>query len=199
MTLLTPEQEAREQIDALLEDAGWSVQSLDQANLNASRGVAVAEFHLDTGFADYVLFVDKRPIGVIEAKSVGTTLSGVESQAARYSDGLPRPLQERAWCNPLPFLYQSTGVETFFTNEQDPNPRSRRVFAFHKPDTLAQWAQPEAAPQDSATLHVSEETPPYGDQVPTLRARLRRMPLNTRALASTTCGRTSTSPSSGTR
>jgi type I restriction enzyme R subunit len=183
MTLLTPEQEAREQIDALLEDAGWSVQSLDQANLNASRGVAVAEFHLDTGFADYVLFVDKRPIGVIEAKSVGTTLSGVESQAARYSDGLPRPLQERAWCNPLPFLYQSTGVETFFTNEQDPNPRSRRVFAFHQPETLARWAQPGAAMQDSATLHVGEETPPYGDQAPTLRARLRRMPpLNTEGL-----------------
>jgi type I restriction enzyme R subunit len=183
MTVLTPEQEARERIDDLLEDAGWSVQSRDQTNLNASDGVAVAEFHLDTGFADYVLFVDKRLIGVIEAKPVGTTLSGVENQTARYSEGLPRPLQERAWCDPLPFLYQSTGVETYFTNEQDPNPRSRRVFAFHKPETLAQWAQPGAALQGSAALRVGEETPPYGEQAPTLRARLRRMrPLNTEGL-----------------
>jgi len=176
MTVVTPEQEARERIDGLLEAAGWAVQSREQANLSAAHGVAVAEFHLDTGFADYLLFVDKRPIGVVEAKSAGTTLSGVENQTARYSDGLPRPLQARAWCDPLPFLYQSTGVETFFTNEQDPHPRSRRVFAFHQPQTLARWAQPGATLKGSGGLYVGEERTTYGDQAPTLRARLRRMP-----------------------
>ncbi len=180
MTILTPEQKARETIDHLLEAAGWSVQSRDQANLNASRGVAVAEFPLQTGFADYVLFVDRRPIGVIEAKAVGSTLSGVEPQTAKYSDGLSRPLQARAWHDPLPFLYQSTGVETFFTDERDPNPRSRRVFAFHQPETLAQWAQPGRS--SISTPRVGEENPPYGE-APTLRARLRHMPpLNTAGL-----------------
>ena len=180
MTILTPEQKARETIDHLLEAAGWSVQSRDQANLNASRGVAVAEVPLQTGFADYVLFVDRRPIGVIEAKAVGSTLSGVEPQTAKYSDGLSRPLQARAWHDPLPFLYQSTGVETFFTDERDPNPRSRRVFAFHQPETLAQWAQPGRS--SISTPRVGEENPPYGE-APTLRARLRHMPpLNTAGL-----------------
>jgi len=176
MTILTPEQEARETIDDLLDAAGWSVQSRDQANLSASRGVAVAEFPLETGFADYVLFVDKRPIGVIEAKAVGSTLSGVETQTAKYSVGLSPPLQANAWCDPLPFLYQSTGVETFFTNERDPHPRSRRVFAFHRPGTLAEWAQPGAGQGPASGLHVGEESPPYGAQGATLRARLRQMP-----------------------
>jgi type I restriction enzyme R subunit len=183
MTMLTPEQEAREEIDDLLRAAGWSVQPRDKANLSASRGVAVAEFPLETGFADYLLFVDRRPIGVIEAKPVGATLSGVETQTAQYSAGLSRPLQARAWCDPLPFLYQSTGVETFFTHEQDPNPRSRRVFAFHQPETLEAWAQPGAASPSSSGLRVGEESAPYGEQPPTLRARLRRMPpLNTKGL-----------------
>ena len=174
--ILTPEQEAREKIDALLEAAGGAVQSREQANLSASPGVAVAEFPLDTGFADYLLFVDRRPIGVVEAKSAGMTLSGVETQTAKYSDGLSRPLQARAWRDPLPFLYQSTGVETFFTNEQNPNPRSRRVFAFHRPETLAEWARPGPALMDSGPLHVGEERPTYGEGPPTLRARLRHMP-----------------------
>ena len=172
MTILTPEQEARENIDDLLEDAGWSVQSRDRANLNASRGVAVAEFPLETGFVDYMLFVETRPIGVIEAKSVGSTLSGVEPQTERYSDGLPPGLRGRAWDDPLPFLYQSTGVETFFTNERDPNPRSRPIFAFHQPKTLARWAQADDSTPAGAP-HVADGRVAYGD---TLRARLRQMP-----------------------
>jgi type I restriction enzyme R subunit len=183
MPILTPEQKAREMIDDLLDAAGWSVQSRDQANLSASRGVAVAEFPLETGFADYMLFVDKRPIGVIEAKSVGSTLSSVETQTVKYSDGLSHPLRANAWCSPLPFLYQSTGVETFFTDERDPNPRSRRVFAFHRPETLVQWAQSGAARQTSPALRVGERSQSYGEQAPTLRTRLRHMPpLNTEGL-----------------
>ena len=172
MTILTPEQQAREKIDDLLKAAGWAVQSRDQADLNASQGVAIAEFPLETGFTDYMLFVAKRPIGVVEAKAVGATLSGVETQTAQYSAGLPRPLQARAWSDPLPFLYQSTGVETFFTNARDPHPRSRRVFAFHQPETLAQWAQVDSSSAMDAS-HVADGSVPYGD---TLRARLRQMP-----------------------
>jgi type I restriction enzyme R subunit len=148
----TPEEKARETIDQLLEAAGWQVQSRDELNLGAGLGVAVRGFHLTTGFADYLLFVKRRPIGVIEAKPKGTTLAGVEPQSEKYSAGLPTSLTP--WHSPLPFLYESTGVKTFFTHTRDPEPRSRRVFAFHKPRTLAEWAK----------------------KCETLRARLRQMP-----------------------
>jgi type I restriction enzyme R subunit len=151
---MKPEEKARQQIDERLKAAGWTVQSRGAANLGAARGVAVGEFPLTTGFADYMLFVDRRPIGVVEAKAVGKTLSGVEAQTVKYSQGLPPLLKAKAWHVPLPFLYQSTGVETFFTDVRDPEPRSRQVYSFHRPETLAEWAgQPD-----------------------TLRARLRALP-----------------------
>ena len=98
---MKPEQKARQQIDDQLQAAGWTVQSRDAANLGAARGVAVGEFPLTTGFADYMLFIDRRPIGVVEAKAVGKTLSGVEVQTARYSEGLPPLLKVRLTENEL--------------------------------------------------------------------------------------------------
>jgi len=41
----------------------------------------------------------------------------------------------------LQFLYESTGIETYFRDERDPHPRSRRIFAFHRPETLAIWLE----------------------------------------------------------
>jgi type I restriction enzyme R subunit len=97
---MKPEEKARQNIDEQLATAGWTVQSRDAANLGASRGIAVGEFPLTTGFADYMLFVDKRPIGVVEAKAVGKTLSGVEPQTSKYSEGLPPLLRANAWHTP---------------------------------------------------------------------------------------------------
>ena len=133
----SPEQRARATIDSLLTAAGWAVQDRAASDLTAARGVAIREFPLTTGFADYLLFVDRKAAGAIEAKATGTPLSGIESQSGMYGLGLPTAV--KAWVRPLPFLYESTGVETFFTNCLDPEPRSRRVFAFHRPDTLADW------------------------------------------------------------
>ena len=123
----------------MLADVGWTVQSRAKLNLGAARGVAVREFALQTGVADYLLFVDRKAIGAVEAKPMGTTLSGIEAQSEKYGVGLPE--LPPAWRKPLPFLYESTGVETFFTNGLDPAPRSRRVFSFHRPDTLAGWVK----------------------------------------------------------
>jgi type I restriction enzyme R subunit len=133
------EQEARAEIDRLLAAAGWRVQDAKAANIHASLGVAIREFPLKEGhgFADYMLYVDGKAAGVLEAKKEGVTLSGVETQSNRYVKGLPDGLP--AWRKPLPFAYQSTGVETRFTNGLDPAPRSRDVFAFHKPEMLAEW------------------------------------------------------------
>jgi len=133
----TPEELARINIDRQLTAAGWMIQDRAQMNLYAGRGVAVREFPLQTGEADYLLFVDRKAVGVVEAKPEGTTLSGVADQAAKYSVGLPPNIPHVTL--PLPFLYESTGVETFFRDERDPQPRSRRVFTFHRPETLADW------------------------------------------------------------
>ena len=80
-----PEQRARETIDAALEAAGWAVQDRDAMNLYAAPGVAVREFALASGhgFADYLLFVDGKAVGVLEAKPEGHTLTGVEPQSRR--------------------------------------------------------------------------------------------------------------------
>ena len=131
---MTPEQKARAEIDKQLEQCGWKVQSLASMNIMAGLGVAIREFPLNTGFADYMLYVDGKAIGVIEAKSEEHTLVGVETQSAKYTAGLPDLLPY--YRLPLPFAYESTGVITQFTNGLDPEPRSREVFTFHRPEEL---------------------------------------------------------------
>jgi len=144
-----PEQQARGNIDRLLEAAGWHVCDASAANIHAARGLAIREFPLPGyGFADYLLYVDGKAAGVIEAKKEGVTLTGVETQSDKYTKGLPAALPR--WGSPLPFSYQSTGIETRFTNGLDPVPRSRPVFAFHQPKQLAEWlAAPQTTPSPS--------------------------------------------------
>ena len=156
---ITPEDRARQNIDKLLTDAGWIVQDKRSTNLSAGRGVAVREFPLKSGHgeADYLLFVDGAPIGVVEAKKEGDTLTGVELQTTKYSERVPDSLTTPR--RPLPFQYQSTGVETRFTNLLEPDARSRRVFSFHRSDTLDQWLAQELQHSGS-----------------TLRAKLRTLP-----------------------
>lgn len=132
--MTTPEQTARQSIDALLSGAGWVVQSLDELNLSAGRGVAVREMQSQGGPADYILLVDSKALGVVEAKKVGTTLSAVAEQSERYTNA--RKWIPQRWADPLPFTYESTGIETNFRDQRDPDSRSRPVFAFHTPEHL---------------------------------------------------------------
>jgi type I restriction enzyme, R subunit len=106
--LTTPEELARQQIDRMLAAGGWAVQDRKTFNLSASRGVAIREFPLEAGFADYMLFVDRQAVGIVEAKKEGTSLSGVDTQSQKYLDGLPPHVQRVG--TPLPFAYESTGV-----------------------------------------------------------------------------------------
>ena len=146
-----PEEIARRNIDKLLEDAGWAVQDQENFDPRVSKGIARREFSLETGSADYLLFVDRVVVGAIEAKPEGHTLSGVSEQSQKYIDDIPTPLLRG---QEAPFVYESTGTETYFRDMRDPYPRSRSVFSFHQPETLGEWlAQPD-----------------------TLRARLRDMP-----------------------
>ena len=175
---MTPEQQARINIDNRLEQAGWAVQDADSVNLYAGAGVAVREFSLKTGHgaADYLLYVNRKAAGVVEAKPEGSTLTGVEVQSGKYSAGLPDNLP--AYMRPLPFLYESTGAETQFTNGLDPGPRSRLVFSFHTPETLAEWIDPQSGPQYASGVEssaVAESQVTYVASA-NLRQRLKAMP-----------------------
>ena len=172
---MTPEQQAREQIDRLLELAGWAVQDVHSLNLSAARGVAVREFGLKPGHgaADYLLYVDQKAAGVVEAKPAGYTLTGVETQSGKYSDGLPDALP--AHRKPLPFLYETTGAETRFTNLIDPEPRSRGVFAFHTPEAMADWVGSNATTALASPAGVAEPGAAYA-VARNLRQRLTAMP-----------------------
>ena len=131
-----PEDLARARIDTMLARAGWEVQDYKSVNLYAGHGVAVRELFTAAGPADYVLFVDRQAVGVIEAKKQGTTLAGVEWQTAKYQTNVPNELPAYLVDRRLPFGYESTGSETFFTCRFDPQPTARRVFWFHTPQTL---------------------------------------------------------------
>jgi len=131
-----PEQKARDKIDTMLLAAGWVVQTKNKVDLSANLGVAVLEYRTDVGPADYVLLVDRKPVGIIEAKreEEGVKLTTVEEQSAGYAGSKQKYLNN----DPLPFVYESTGVLTRFTDYRDPKPRSRPVFHFHKPETFAE-------------------------------------------------------------
>lgn len=150
---MKPEEKARVHIDELLVASGWAVQNLTDLNINASLGIAVREFPLESGPTDYLLIVGGKAVGVIEAKPEGTTLIGIEIQSKKYLSSVPKYVPSVQI--PLPFAYETTGIETRFTDFRDPDPRSRPLYAFHKPETLHYWlSRPD-----------------------TLRARLRKMPI----------------------
>jgi type I restriction enzyme R subunit len=135
---MTPEQKAREEIDRKLVDAGWVIQDMKQLNLGAGMGVAVREYPTDTGPADYVLFVNRNAVGVIEAKKneAGQNITAAEGQTERYANA---NLKWRKDSAPLRFLFEATGQIIRFTDNADPAPRSREVFYFFKPETLGAW------------------------------------------------------------
>jgi type I restriction enzyme, R subunit len=132
-----PEQAARDNIDQLLLASGWLVQSFKQKNIAAGIGVAIREYPTDTGPADYILFLNRKPIGVIEAKreEEGVRLTTHEDQSTEYAEAKLKFLEN----DRLSFVYESTGEVTRFTDYRDPKPRSRPVFTFHRPETFEAW------------------------------------------------------------
>ncbi|MFY7936474.1 MAG: DEAD/DEAH box helicase family protein [Flavobacterium sp.] len=137
-----PEQIARDNIDKQLIACGWVIQDKDKINLNVGIGVVVRYYLTQDGKeTDYVLFVDKKPVGIIEAKREedGFRLTTVEEQSKEYADSKLKYLNN----DPLPFVYESTGDVTRFTDFRDPKPRSRPVFTFHRPETFRTWLKAE--------------------------------------------------------
>lgn len=136
-----PEQKARDRIDSQLTACGWIIQDKTKLNLSAGTGVAVREYQTDIGPADYVLFVNKKPVGIIEAKreEEAVRLTAHEDQSEGYATAKLKYLNNEK----LPFVYESTGELTRFTDFRDPKPRSRPVFSFHRPETFAEWLAQE--------------------------------------------------------
>ena len=181
MNPLTPEQRARQEIDKALDTAGWLVQDRNELNLSAGPGVAVREFKMADGhgFADYMLFVEAKAVGVLEAKPAGYPLTSVELQADKYATGLPDELNPPV--DPLPFLYLSTGVETRFINGLDPDPKTRRISDvphIHRPSTLAEWLHADTLNAWVTRLHGSGRPYTTGDDArpSSFRSRLHTLP-----------------------
>jgi type I restriction enzyme, R subunit len=141
---LKPEQRARNEIDRRLEEAGWIVQSTKEIDFSVGSGIAIREYQTDIGPADYVLFVEKKPVGVIEAKPEewGQKITTVEEQSVAYAEANLKWIKSSEL---LPFIYESTGVVNRFTDTRDPRPRSREIFNFPRPETLHEWiSQPKS-------------------------------------------------------
>ena len=148
---MTPEEKARIEIDKMLEQAGWIVQDRSELNIRASMGVAIREFVMkDNGESDYLLFVNGKAIGVLEAKKAELSLSGVENQSQGYACNLPEGV--RYYQMPLPFIYESNGSEIYFRDCRDEVCRSRRLFAFHKPETLFELISNEDTLRNKLTM-----------------------------------------------
>jgi type I restriction enzyme R subunit len=139
-----PEQKARDKIDSMLIEAGWNVQNSKSVDFNAGQGVAVREFQTDIGPADYALFLDRKAVGIIEAKPEdwGHKITTVEEQSASYAAAQLKWVKNK---ERLPFVYESTGAVTRFTDGRDPKPRSREVFTFHRPETVQEWLSQPAS------------------------------------------------------
>jgi hypothetical protein len=166
---------ARIDIDRQLDAAGWVVQDRAKMFICAGPGVAIREVTIPgAGEADYLLVAGGKAIGILEAKPVDSTLKGVEIQTANYAQGLPKFVP--SWTLPLPMLYESTGKETQFTNLLDPEPRSRRVFMFHRPETLVEWAKAETTLIHPNGKQAAEESVAYRTGAATLTGRLHRRP-----------------------
>lgn len=143
----SPEQIARDSIDKQLAACGWAIQDHKKINLQASAGVAVREYRTDVGPADYVLFVDGKPVGVIEAKrkEEGDTLTVHEDQAEGYAAAKLKYLNNEK----LPFVYVSTGTVTRIIDLRDPKPRARTVYSFHRPETIREGLKRPKSLRDS--------------------------------------------------
>ena len=141
--MMTPEQRAREKIDKMLIDAGYVIQNYSEIDLSASPGVVVREFRTFSGAADYIIFIERQAVGVIEAKeeSKGAVLTTIAEQSKRYAES---GLKKYPGTPIIRFTYETTGVKTNFCDYADEKARSREVFSFHRPETLSEWLKDES-------------------------------------------------------
>ena len=141
---MSPEECARLAIDEKLKQAGWVIQDMNALNLAAGLGVAIREFPTSTGEVDYALFVDGRPVGVVEAKrtEAGESITSVEDPSARYANSTFKRIPGNYR---IRFAYEATDKLIHFTDYGDVKFRASTVFNFFRPETLRSLLkQPDA-------------------------------------------------------
>ena len=135
-----PEQKARDKIDAQLIETGWIVQ--DKKTFDASKGLGIAykEYPTDVGPVDYMLLIDSKPIGIIEAKPAnhGHKITSVEEQSKGYADA---KLKYNTNSKPLNFIIEATSKIIRITDRRDPKPRVREVYNFPRPEMFKEWIE----------------------------------------------------------
>ena len=136
---LLPEERARKKIDMLLKKAGWSIVSRDKYSPGLSA-VAIEEGILKGNLeADYLLFLEGKAIGVLEAKKELTVLSDVvANQAENYTHQL-LPMYQY-WERPLPLIYLSNGKELLFRNLKESDGKYQKLDSMHSPKRMAELA-----------------------------------------------------------
>ena len=155
---MTPEQRARQIIDNKLEQSGWIIQNMRELNITAGLGVAIREFPTSTGPVDYALFVDGKPVGIIEAKktTLGESITTVEEQSSRYAHSALKYVNIDYR---IRFAYEATDKLVRFTDYDDIKYRSRTVYSFHRPETLkALLAQPDTIRNNMKHFPPLDET-----------------------------------------
>ena len=141
-----PEQIARDRIDAMLQQAGWVVQDKNQINHNAGKGIAIREYLTNSGPVDYALFINRQPVGIIEAKKEeeAQRISVVENQTEGYASSGLKYFDDIQ----IPFIYESTSTITRFRDTREKKSRSRLVFGFHKPEVFKEWLEQDEPLRD---------------------------------------------------
>ncbi len=139
---MTPEAKARQSIDKKLIDAGYVIQDMKEFNPSQSLGVVVREYPTNSGAVDYLIFINKKPVGVIEAKETNKaeSLTTVADQSKRYAESGLKNTKTQV---NIRFAYEATDIITHFCDYADIKSRSREVFSFHRPETLAKWLENE--------------------------------------------------------
>ena len=133
---MTPEQKARKVIDKLFSNAGWQVLDRDHYAPNISA-VALEEGLLNGNLeADYLLFLNGKAVGVLEAKkeSVDVYADWVKAQAENYVKKVPPTYQTIA--KPLPLIYLSNGKTVLFKNGNIPESEYEEINRIHTPKEI---------------------------------------------------------------
>ena len=132
---MNPEEKARVIIDRMFEEAGWKVVDRDKYAPNMTA-VAIREgLMVGNREADYLLFLNGKAVGVLEAKRIETDINSdiVQEQARLYARSCPK------WCQawfpniPLPLAYVANSRDLMFYDTRKSNSEFEYCKKIHTP------------------------------------------------------------------
>ncbi len=150
----------KQRIDKALAEAGWRVVSHARWQAgDRTAADAIEEFPTDSGPADYLLFLDGKPVADVEAKRLEVGPQNVVEQAKRYARALAdSPFQFGPQGYRLPFVYATNGELIYTCDLRDTLARTRQIAHFHTPDALR-----ESLARDLSAADLWLRTHPIAD------------------------------------